>query len=47
MQSDMLSPKWRILLMGLRQGLLVILGAIEDCLGIARTKEPKHRQRQG
>lgn len=30
--------------MRFRQGLLVVLGAVEDYLHVERTKEPRHRQ---
>ena len=33
----------RTLWLGMRQALLIALGAIEDFLGLERTKEPKHK----
>lgn len=34
----------RILLLAFRQALIIVLGAIEDFLGMARSIIPKHRQ---
>lgn len=36
--------KLRVLLMTIRQALLMILGALEDFLGLDRSVVPKHRR---
>ena len=37
----------RVLLFGVRQGLIIIIGAIEVYLGVERTIVPRHKQREG
>lgn len=39
-----MSEQQRKLLMSIRTAILIILGALEDYLGMERTKEPRHRQ---
>ena len=39
-----IDPRIRALLMSIRQALLIILGAIEDYLGIERSVTPKHKR---
>lgn len=34
----------RVLLLAVRQGLIIILGALEDYLDMRRSIEPKHRR---
>jgi len=38
------SDRERQLLLRMRQGLIILLGAIEDYLGMARSIEPKHKK---
>ena len=39
-----MEDKTRILLLAVRQAILIILGAIEDYLGLERSVVPKHRR---
>lgn len=38
-----IDERQRILWMGIRQALIIALGAIEDYLGVERSREPKRR----
>ncbi len=40
-----MSKQERFLWLAIRQALLIILGAVEDYLGLPRTRIPKHRRR--
>jgi hypothetical protein len=44
MVADRVTPD-RTLWLAIRQALLIVLGAIEEYLGLERTKEPKHKER--
>lgn len=46
MVSTELETRQTECLMRLRQGILIILAAIEDYAGIERTKEPNHKLRE-
>jgi hypothetical protein len=43
----MLDPRVRTLLIGVRQALIMILGHIEDFLGIERSIIPRHKRGKG
>jgi len=38
-----IDPKTRVLLLAVRQALLIVLGALENHLGIPRSVEPRRR----
>ncbi len=42
--TNSLHPKQRVLLLAFRQSLLMMLGAIEDYLGVERSVCPKHKR---
>jgi len=42
-----IDPRVRVLWLGIRQGLIIVLGAIEDYLGVERSIVPRHKRRRG
>lgn len=45
--EGILDPRVRTLLIGVRQALIMILGHIEDFLGIERSIIPRHKRGKG
>lgn len=43
-QTDVIAPKTRLLLLTVRQAIIMVLGALEDYLGVQRSIIPKHKQ---
>lgn len=43
---DEISPKLRVFLMVIRQAVIIVLGALEDFLGLERSITPKHKRQQ-
>lgn len=41
------TEEFRLLLLSLRQASLIVLGAVENYLGIDRTVIPKHKRKNG
>jgi hypothetical protein len=42
----MITPRWRIFLMAVRQAAIIFLGALEDLLDIERSITPRHKRRR-
>jgi hypothetical protein len=45
-EYDKIDDRMRILWLAIRQALLIALGAIEEFLGLERTRIPKHKREE-